>query len=39
LIGEGGKAAFEKFSLEEITDLVMPEFYKEAIKKAFAQEI
>ena len=33
--GEGGKAEFEKFSLEELQNLNMPEFYKEAIKKAY----
>lgn len=32
--GEAGKATFEKFSFEEIKNLNMPQFYKEAILKA-----
>jgi len=32
--GEAGTSKFELFSLEEIKDLPMPEFYKAAIKKA-----
>ena len=34
--GEAGKASFEKFSLEEVKRLSIPEFYKEAILKAFS---
>jgi ADP-ribose pyrophosphatase YjhB (NUDIX family) len=34
LIGEGGAAKYKKFSLEEITSLNMPQFYKDAILKA-----
>ncbi len=34
LEGESGKAEFKLFSLDEIKDLNMPEFYKEAIQKA-----
>jgi len=34
LEGEAGRAEFQLFSLEEIENLNMPEFYKEAIKKA-----
>jgi 8-oxo-dGTP pyrophosphatase MutT (NUDIX family) len=32
--GEAGTAKFEKFSLEEVQGLNMPEFYKEAILNA-----
>ena len=31
IVGEAGKAEFQKFSLEEIESLNMPEFYKEAV--------
>src|SRR3989344_5075000 len=34
LEGEGGKAEFKAFGLKEVADLNMPEFYKEAIRKA-----
>ncbi len=34
LMGEAGKAEFHAFPLEEIDSLPMPDFYKEAIKKA-----
>ena len=34
LEGEAGKAEFKSFELEEIESLNMPQFYKEAIKKA-----
>lgn len=30
--GEAGSASFQKFSLEEVRGLAMPEFYKEAIQ-------
>ncbi len=32
--GEAGKAEFQAFGLDEITNLNMPEFYKAAIQKA-----
>ncbi|MEK7649752.1 MAG: NUDIX hydrolase [Patescibacteria group bacterium] len=32
--GEAGKAEFQPFSLEEVENLNMPRFYKEAIRKA-----
>lgn len=32
--GEAGSAKFQRFSLEQIKDLSMPEFYKEAIFRA-----
>lgn len=35
LSGEAGSAKFQQFSLSEIKTLKMPEFYKEAITKAF----
>ncbi len=35
LIGEAGKAEFEKFSAEKIEALTMPQFYEESIKAAF----
>jgi len=35
LEGEGGKAEFEQFAKDEIKDLPMPQFYKDAIKIAF----
>jgi len=35
LIGEAGEAKFNKFSLDEVNDLNMPDFYKESIKAAF----
>ncbi len=34
-IGEAGIAVFEKFPIEKIESLAMPEFYKEAIRKGF----
>jgi hypothetical protein len=34
LIGEAGKAEFKKFSLNEIKNLNMPDFYKKAILKS-----
>ncbi len=36
LEGESGKAEFKKFSLEEIKDLNMPQFYKDTLEKAFS---
>lgn len=36
LIGEAGVAKFQKFSLSEIKTLNMPQFYKDAIIKAFS---
>jgi ADP-ribose pyrophosphatase YjhB (NUDIX family) len=33
-IGEAGKAEFNKFSLEEVNTLNMPQFYKDAINGA-----
>lgn len=33
--GEAGKAEFEKFAIEEVKDLNMPSFYKNAINKAW----
>jgi len=33
LEGEAGQAQFQAFSLDEVEDLNMPEFYKEAIRK------
>lgn len=33
--GEAGKSKFERFSIQEVKDLNMPDFYKEAINKAF----
>ena len=36
LIGEAGEAKFQQFSLPEIKNLKMPQFYKEAISKAFS---
>lgn len=37
--GEAGKAEFKNFSTEEIDNLNMPQFYKEAIKKAVIVKI
>lgn len=34
-IGEAGIARFNAFSLEEVSSLTMPQFYKDAISKAF----
>ena len=34
LIGEAGAAKFEKFSIEEVKILKMPQFYKDAILRA-----
>lgn len=34
-IGEAGKAEFQKFAVEDIEALNMPEFYKKAITKAY----
>ncbi|MDQ3099600.1 MAG: NUDIX hydrolase [bacterium] len=36
LVGEAGESKFSKFSIEEVSKLKMPEFYKEAILKAFS---
>ncbi len=35
ITGEAGVSKFERFSLEEVKDLTMPEFYKVAILQAF----
>lgn len=35
LIGEAGEAKFQQFSTDEIEELNMPQFYKEAINQAF----
>lgn len=37
-IWEEGEAKFERFSLEEIKGLNMPDFYKEAIEKAISNK-
>jgi 8-oxo-dGTP pyrophosphatase MutT (NUDIX family) len=34
--GEAGEAHFERFTLDEVSGLKMPQFYKEAIRKASA---
>lgn len=36
--GEAGKAEFQKFSMEEVADLNMPQFYKDGIKSAKTQD-
>lgn len=33
--GEAGKAQFKKFNMSQIDELNMPDFYKDAIKKAY----
>ncbi len=38
MIGEAGKAQFDRFSLEEVRNLHMPQFYKDAIVKASKTE-
>lgn len=35
LIGEGGRAKFAKFSMEKLEKLNMPEFYKQAVRRAY----
>lgn len=35
LVSEGGNAKFERFSMEEMRSLNMPDFYKQAIEKAW----
>jgi len=35
LEGEAGKAEFNRFSIESISELTMPQFYKEAIIRAY----
>lgn len=35
--GEAGKAEFQKYTLNQVKELKMPQFYKEAIDKAFSK--
>jgi hypothetical protein len=37
IIGEAGMSEFKAFPLEKVSSLNMPDFYKEAIKKASLQ--
>jgi len=39
LVGEAGPAKFERFSMEDMEGLNMPEFYKEAIRLGWRESI